>query len=148
MLRPFLAVLALATASLVSAQEQRLTPADQRLLPVAPAGPGTSGLSAIELRILSGDPTKDGPYTISIRVSPNTQIAAHTHRDHRTAVVASGLWHFGYGSAATPAALKALPAGSFYTEPAAAPHFASTGKEGATVIISGWGPTDTHYVAQ
>ena len=32
--------------------------------------------------------------------------------------------------------------GSFYTEPADAPHF----DEPATVYITGFGPTDTHYI--
>ena len=36
--------------------------------------------------------------------------------------------------------------GSFYTEPADAPHFALTQDEPATVYITGFGPTDTHYI--
>ncbi len=39
--------------------------------------------------------------------------------------------------------VKALPPGAFYTEPAGEPHFARTGPEGATVSITGYGPTDT-----
>jgi hypothetical protein len=36
-----------------------------------------------------------------------------------------------------------LEPGSFYTEPADAPHFALTQDEPATVYITGFGPTDT-----
>ena len=90
-------------------------------------------------------PTKSGLYTIELRVAPNTVIQAHTHRDTRTAVVISGLWHFGYGPKNEQALVKALPPGAFYTEPAGESHFARTGPEGATVSITGYGPTDTVY---
>ena len=36
--------------------------------------------------------------------------------------------------------------GSFYTEPANAPHFALTQDEPAIVYITGFGPTDTNYI--
>lgn len=132
------------------AQERRLqlSPEDAAKLPIVAAGAGTSGLAAIETRVLLGDPSRPGPYTIAIRVPPNTRIAAHTHADDRTAVVAKGVWHFGYAVVAQNAASKELPTGSFYTEPANDPHFAWTGPEGATVLISGIGPSDTHYVGK
>ena len=89
--------------------------------------------------------TKSGLYTIELKVAPNTVIQAHTHRDTRTAVVISGLWYFGYGPKNEQALVKALPPGAFYTEPAGESHFARTGPEGATVSITGYGPTDTVY---
>ena len=70
----------------------------------------------------------------------------HTHRDNRSAVVVSGTWYFGYGSVAAPAATKALGPGSFYTEPAGDAHFAITRAQPVTVIISGYGPTDTRFL--
>ena len=72
-------------------------------------------------------------------------ILAHTHRDDRVATVVSGTWYFGYGTRHDPAALKPLPAGSFYTE-AGEPHFAETKDEAVTVYITGNGPSDTNYV--
>jgi hypothetical protein len=139
-------VCAIACATSAQAQQQRLTPASVLSLPVVSAGPGTSGLKAIETRLLSGDPTKQGPYTIAIRVPPNAHIAAHTHLDARSAVVTAGVWHFGYGAVAADAASTPLPVGSFYTEPEGLAHFAWTGPEGATVFITGTGPSDTRYV--
>ena len=47
---------------------------------------------------------------------------------------------------ADEAKVKALPPGSFYTEPAGAPHFALTREEPVVVYIFGQGPTDTIYV--
>ncbi|MDF3020390.1 MAG: hypothetical protein K0Q92_1693 [Steroidobacteraceae bacterium] len=139
-----LAVVVLAAAD---ARLLRLTPAEIAAQAKGGAGPGTSGVAGILTTTLSGDPRKAGPYTIEIRVPPNTRIQAHTHRDERTAVVASGRWFFGYGTKADEALVKELPAGSFYTEPAHVAHFALTRDEGAVVYISGFGPTDTVYNA-
>jgi hypothetical protein len=114
--------LAIATAALAGSQEEqrRLTPSDIAVIAKSGAGAGTSGVSGIQTTVLSGDPT--------------------------AAVVISGVWFFGYGSSADETEVKALEPGSFYTEPADAPHFAMTRDEPATVYITGFGPTDTHYI--
>lgn len=130
------------------AQQVRLTPSEVEAQVKGGAGPGTSGVAGIRTTVLLGDPSKPGPYTIEIRVPPHTRIQAHTHRDPRTAVVVSGLWYFGYGATADEAKVKALPPGSFYTEPADDAHFALTRDAPAIVYISGWGPTDTVYTAK
>ena len=147
---PLLSVMWLLALSLVApAQDgqvkRRLTPKEIEALPTQSAGAGTSGLPAVTTRVLFGDPTKSGLYTIELRVAPNSVIQAHTHRDTRTAVVVNGLWYFGYGPKNEQALVKALPPGAFYTEPAGESHFARTGPEGATVSITGYGPTDTVY---
>jgi len=139
----------LALSLLAAAQDtqvkRRLTPREIEELPSESAGAGTSGLPAVTTRVLFGDPTKPGLYTIELKVAPNSVIQAHTHRDTRTAVVINGLWHFGYGPRNEQPLVKALPPGAFYTEPAGESHFARTGPEGATVSITGYGPTDTVY---
>ncbi|MEP9359599.1 cupin domain-containing protein [Sphingomonas sp. KR3-1] len=140
--------LALAIGLPAHAQQVRLTPTEIGALAKGGAGAGTSGVEGIRTTILLGDPTRPGPYTIEIRVPAHTRIQAHTHRDARSAVVVSGTWYFGYGTLAEEAKVKALPPGSFYTEPASDPHFALTRDEAAIVYISGWGPTDTVYTAK
>jgi quercetin dioxygenase-like cupin family protein len=137
---------ALALAIVADAQELRLTPPDVAAKASADRVAGTSGVAGIVTTVLAGDPSASGPYTIALRVPAHAVIAAHTHRDARSAVVISGTWWFGYGTANTPERLKALPPGSFYTEPAGQPHFARTGDTPVVVYITGVGPTDTHYV--
>jgi hypothetical protein len=61
-------------------------------------------------------------------------------------VVVAGTWFFGYGTVADDAALRTLPAGSFYTEPAGAAHFAMTKDEPVEIMITGYGPSDTQYI--
>jgi quercetin dioxygenase-like cupin family protein len=125
--------------------KKRLTRAEVDAVRAEVAGAGTSGVPAVTTRVLFGDPRKPGLYTIELRIAPNTTIQAHTHRDTRTAVVLDGAWYFGYGAQNEPALEKVLGRGSFYTEPGGQLHFARTGPEGATVAISGTGPSDTVY---
>jgi quercetin dioxygenase-like cupin family protein len=141
-------VLASVVATAVAADrsgELRLTPSEIEAMAKQGPGAGTSGVAGIRTTTLMGDPTKSGPYTIEIRVPPNTRIQAHTHRDARSAVVISGAWYFGYGATASEALVKKLDPGSFYTEPAEVAHFALTKDQPAVVFITGIGPTDTVY---
>jgi quercetin dioxygenase-like cupin family protein len=73
-------------------------------------------------------------------------IAAHSHRDDRVATVISGTWRIGYGDRFDESKLKALPPGSYYTEPPGQTHFAETGDEPVVVQITGFGPSSTDYV--
>ena len=108
---------------------------------------GSSGLPGVHTRVIHGDPSKPGYYSILLFVPPNTTIQAHSHRDHRIATVVSGEWNFGYGSHFDSNALKTLPPGSVYTEPGGRDHnhFAQTTETAVVVQISGFGPTDTVY---
>ena len=146
----WLTVFLVAVPALVAAQttadHPRLTPSEVEAIPAIDAGLGTSGVTGIQTRILSGNPSQPGLYTIALKVPANTRIAAHRHRDPRSAVVVSGTWYFGFGSDANDAGAKPLGPGSFYDEPAEIPHFAGTGAEPVTVYITGFGPTDTRYV--
>ena len=124
---------------------QRMTASEIAQHPSLGAIAGTSGLAGIRTLVLAGDPARPGIYVIELRVPAHTRIAAHEHRDDRTAVVVSGTWHFGYARTADESKSRALGPGSFYTEPANMPHFARTAGEPVAVIITGDGPTDTRY---
>jgi pimeloyl-ACP methyl ester carboxylesterase/quercetin dioxygenase-like cupin family protein len=108
--------------------------------------PGTSGVAGIRTTTLKGDPSKAGLYTILLRVPAHTRIAPHTHPDDRDATVVSGTWYFGYGREFVADSLRALPPGSFYTEPPGDAHFAETRDSAVIVQITGFGPTGTSYV--
>ncbi|HET7331894.1 cupin domain-containing protein [Dyella sp.] len=108
-------------------------------------GPGGSGNAKVQVITILGNPSQSGPYSQLLRVGRHASIPAHHHAGDRVATVLSGTWHFGYGTTFDAGKLKTLPAGSVYTEPADAPHFAQTGDEPVTVLITGIGPTDTIY---
>jgi pimeloyl-ACP methyl ester carboxylesterase/uncharacterized RmlC-like cupin family protein len=126
--------------------EKRLTPAEYEFPQQGNPGTGSSGIGGIQTVVLKGDPNKPGIYTIMLRVPAHTKIAAHSHRDDRVATVISGTWHIGYGEKFDEAKLKALPSGSFYTEPPSQAHFAQTDDEAVVVQITGFGPSSTDYV--
>ena len=125
---------------------KRLTPSEINSISAMDAGAGTSGVGGIQTRVLKGDPTKPGLYTIQLTVPANTKIEAHTHPDDRVATVISGTWQIGYGTAFDEKKLKALVPGSFYTEPPNVAHFAHTGNTAVVLQITGYGPTGTTYV--
>jgi uncharacterized RmlC-like cupin family protein len=123
--------------------EKRFTPAEYKFPQVGNPGTGSSGIETV---VLKGDPDQAGLYTIMLRVPAHKRIPSHSHRDDRVATVISGTWHIGYGDKFDEAKLKALPPGSFYTEPPSWNHFAETGDEPVVVQITGFGPSSTEYV--
>jgi uncharacterized RmlC-like cupin family protein len=125
--------------------QQRLIPKEIRWPASAPAA-GTSNAAGIQTVVLKGDPTKAGLYTLMLKVPPNVKIQSHSHGDDRTAVVVSGTWYFSYGREFNESALKELPAGRFYTESPKVDHFAMTKGQGATIEVTGCGPSSTDYV--
>ena len=134
-----------ASVSISALPEMRLTPTEVLENQTSSTQVGSSGLPGVSTKVLFGDPSKAGFYTIVLFVPAQTTIPAHSHRDDRMAVVVSGTWHFGYGNRFDETALKNLPAGSVYSEPGGMNHFARTGSESVLVEISGFGPTDTRY---
>ena len=125
--------------------ERRMTPGEVQWPSGASSAVGTSAVAGIETVMLKGDPSKPGLYTMLLRVGPNTRIQAHSHADDRVGTVISGMWYFGYGRAFDERQLKALPPGSYYTEPPNAHHFAMTRSEGVVVQVTGVGPSSTTY---
>lgn len=128
------------------AADRRLTSSEYETAVSVAGGTGTSSVAGIHTVVLKGDPNSAGLYTIVLYVPAKTRVPAHTHRDDRVATVVSGTWYFGYGDAFDSAGLKALPAGSYYTEPPRRARFAETRSEPVVGQISGVGPSDTEFI--
>ena len=139
----FVAAACASTSS--SLPQMRMTPSEIESGGFGESQIGSSKVAGVHSRVLAGDPTKAGFYSILLFVPPHTTIQAHSHRDDRMATVVSGEWHFGYGTQFDASALKTLPPGSVYSEPGGTNHFARTGDEPVIVNICGYGPTDTKY---
>jgi anti-sigma factor ChrR (cupin superfamily) len=106
---------------------------------------GGLALQGMEQIILVGDPTEPGPYTLRLKFPAGYKLAAHTHPDSREVTILSGTWYTGYGDKFDAAALKALPEGSFYTEPANVPHFVEV-REPVVIQVTGTGPSGRKFV--
>ena len=110
------------------------------------SAPGSSNLSAVQVIVIHGDPSKTGLYTILLKVAAHTKIPAHLHPDDRVGTVVSGTWYFGYGDKFDESKLKKLPVGSIYSEVENQNHFAMTKDEPIIVEITGYGPSGVTYV--
>jgi len=111
-----------------------------------PTAPGSSNLSAVQVIVIYGDPSRAGLYTILLKVAAQTKIPAHLHPDDRVGTVVSGTWYFGYGDKFDESKLKKLPVGSVYAEGERENHFAMTRDEPVIVAITGYGPSGVTYV--
>lgn len=118
----------------------------QRLTAAEIASLAAGGGAGVRMTNLIGDPTRPGLYTVRVAIAAHTQVRPHSHRDNRSVTVVSGTWHMGYGTQFDAKALKDLPPGSLYTEPAGQPHFAQTTDEPVVIWVTGYGPSDTTFV--
>jgi len=146
--RLFIATLSLSAASVGIGQslpEMRMTPSEMNDNSADGNQVGSSRLPGVHTKVLFGDPSGAGFYSILLFVPAHTTIQAHSHRDDRVATVVTGEWHFGYGDHFDAKGLKTLPPGSVYSEPGKHNHFARTDADLVIVQISGFGPTDTRY---
>jgi aldose sugar dehydrogenase len=122
----------------------RLTPEDIQTLAQAQKNPARPGPASITL---NGDSSKPGVYSVQVTLPAHTTVPPHTHRDNRTVYVVSGTLYVGYGEKRDAGALKTLPPGSYYTEPAATAHYTETHDDPVVIVITGMGPSDTHLIA-
>jgi len=121
----------------------RLTPDDIHQL--AQQNPPKAGSGPASLS-LNGDSSKPGVYSVQVTLPAHTIVPPHTHRDNRTVFVVSGTLYVGYGDKRDAGALKTLPPGSYYTEPASTAHYTETREDPVVIVITGMGPSDTHLL--
>jgi quercetin dioxygenase-like cupin family protein len=137
---------ALLLASVPALADDTLSASGLMLTPEQLSWKPNPRVAGLEVANILGDAAKPGPYVQRVKFPPGQIVQAHTHSEDRTYTVISGTWRVGWGKAYDPSKLTALPAGSFYTEPANVPHFIATQDEPVIVQISGTGPTAVHYV--
>jgi quercetin dioxygenase-like cupin family protein len=137
----------LAVASVQSASAQDLPAgvvmlaADEiRLQPSTTPPPGAA------FAALVGSRTQPGFWVERVRFPANFTHQPHSHPDNRTYTVVSGTLHVGFGERVDEARLKAMPPGSFWTEPANVPHYLVTRDEPVVFQITGMGPSGTTFV--
>jgi hypothetical protein len=100
----------------------------------------------IKMAVISGDPSKPGPYVIRVVFPPGIMSAPHYHREDRYVTVMQGTWLAGTDDSWDPQSTQPLRAGSYMQHPAGAIHYDGGGTEGATVQIMGIGPSSTTFL--
>lgn len=105
-------------------------------------------LHGLQTTVLLGDPSLPAPYVQRIRLAPGTRLEPHFHpNEGRVVTVLRGTLYFAFGSRFDNSALRAMPAGSFFTEPVRVPHYAVAGSEEVELELHAIGPDGTTYVA-
>jgi cupin domain len=97
--------------------------------------------------LVSGDPSKAGPYEIELSLPGGYVIPPHWHPTDETVSVKSGHFVYGMGDKMNAKGEKTMNAGQSGTLPAKMPHYAHA--RGHTVVaVSGTGPFAITYVNQ
>jgi quercetin dioxygenase-like cupin family protein len=120
-----------------------MTPDEIKALPpldatVAPGSPSNTALV--------GSRTKPGLWVERVSFPANFTHYPHSHPDDRTYTVISGTLYLGFGDKVDETKIKAMPPGSFWTEPANVNHFLVTRNEPITFQVTGNGPSGTKFV--
>lgn len=98
-----------------------------------------------KLALLEGDPSKDGPFVMRLRLPDGYKIPAHTHPKTERLTVISGNFNIVMGDDLDREKAKKMPAGSFGYWAAGMKHIVWA--EGETVVqLHGVGPWQIKYV--
>jgi quercetin dioxygenase-like cupin family protein len=108
-------------------------------------GPAPPGLPAgARLAVLSGDPGKEGMFTIRLRFPPGYAVAPHHHPTDELVTVINGQLSLGMGKAMNRRKAATLIQGGYVVAPANMNHYAFT-RSGATIQITAHGPFQIIY---
>src|SRR5687768_14191038 len=77
-----------------------------------------------KLAVLEGDPSKEGFFTMRLRMPDGFRIPPHWHSKIEHVTVISGTFNVGMGDTFDQTATRAMPAGTFGFWPAEMRHFA------------------------
>ena len=106
---------------------------------------GCHGPSLLIAGVLAGNPAKEGPFVMRLKVPSGYKVPAHTHPADENVTVLSGTLNIGMGDKLDPKKGQQLHAGGFAEAPAKMNHYAWT-TNGAIVQVHGQGPFAMTYV--
>jgi anti-sigma factor ChrR (cupin superfamily) len=98
-----------------------------------------------EATVISGDPSKDGPYVLRLKMPVGYKVPAHNHPTAEYVTVLSGNFHLGMGDKLDETKGMELTAGGYGEAPAKMNHYAWTSSP-VIVQVHGQGPFAISYV--
>ncbi len=123
-----------------SAAQAQMNPKDLKW------GAAPPGLPAgAQLAVLSGDPGKEGMFTIRLKLPANYTVAPHQHPTDELVTVVDGQMSVGMGDTLDKAKAAKLTEAGYVAMPAKMNHYAFT-NTGATIQITSHGPFQITYV--
>ena len=98
------------------------------------------------LAIVVGDPVREGPYTIRVKLPHDTKMMPHSHPEDRIYTVISGIFYIGLGDHFDAEKLQAYPPGSVIILPGNTSHF-HWAKSGEYITqVTAIGPLGLEYI--
>jgi quercetin dioxygenase-like cupin family protein len=82
------------------------------------------GVDAIQMAVVSGDPSKPGPFVVRLKIAKGAVLAAHWHPTTENVTVLQGTFSAGMGDKFDETKLTKMQPGDFISIPARAHHFA------------------------
>jgi ketosteroid isomerase-like protein len=98
-----------------------------------------------KMAVVSGDPSKPGPFTIRAQLPSGYKIAPHWHPADENVTVLSGTFLIGMGETYDEAKMTELGTGGYVGLPGSMRHYATT-KGPTTIQVHGMGPFALNYV--
>lgn len=139
---------ALIMCTTTSASAQSLSPTaigsirseDIRFEPFAAFPPGA------ELAKVVGDPAKQAPYAVRVKVPGGVKLMPHIHPEDRIYTVISGVFYIGFGTTFDAAKLQTYGPGSVVILPHNTPHFHWARSGEYITQVTGTGPLGIEYL--
>jgi quercetin dioxygenase-like cupin family protein len=98
------------------------------------------------LAIVVGEPVREGPYTIRVKLPHGTKMMPHSHPEDRMYTVVSGIFYIGLGDKFDAEKLQAYPPGSVIILPGNTSHF-HWAKSGEYITqVTAIGPLGLEYI--
>jgi quercetin dioxygenase-like cupin family protein len=102
--------------------------------------------SSARLAMVVGEPAREGPYTIRVKLPHGTKMMPHRHPEDRMYTVISGIFYIGLGDSFEAEKLQAYPPGSVIILPGNTSHF-HWAKSGEYITqVTAIGPLGLEYV--
>jgi anti-sigma factor ChrR (cupin superfamily) len=133
-------VLAGANAAIADDMKMPINSGDLKWGPAPPALP-----KGAEITVLSGDPSKDGPFVLRLKMPSGYKVPAHSHPTDESATVISGNFHIGMGDKFDETKAIELTAGGYAEAPAKMNHYGWVSSP-SVVQLHGQGPFAITYV--
>jgi hypothetical protein len=102
--------------------------------------------SSVRLAVVTGQPTKSGPYTIRVKVPRDVKLMPHRHFEDRVYTIISGVFYIGSGDEFDADKLEAYPPGAVIILPGNTSHFHHAKSGEYVAQVTGIGPLGFEYV--
>jgi quercetin dioxygenase-like cupin family protein len=145
MRKPIVAAMFVAFAIPVAAMAQMMSHAGMQAdaLKWGPAPPALP--PGAQIAVLSGDPGKDGPYVLRVKLPAAYKVPPHTHSQDENVTIISGSMHLGMGPKLDESKGEKLTAGG-YAHVAKGMQHSVWFTEPTIIQVHGMGPIDFNYV--